>query len=223
MDFDSESAVNFFGMTLIVLLYGGLIILVYGNVTSILSEYINKRWLRNHTLTFVIIHLLFGAFFGVFFNEYPVILLGMLGALFYALIDRLLFKQKEDHRITFIILLSPPLIFMVTLVYLWIASPDAPPFTAEDAVAFVASGEGTIIEDFPDEVGKTEVPVGAFRVIRETAVEQIGKSEYIVTFTESWENEHTDGSWYISYIVNGTSGASSQLHDHGGIEPPYKK
>lgn len=121
MDFNIERAMNFYAMTLIVLFYGGIIILLYGNATSFLSEYINKRWLQNRTITFVIIHLLFGAVFGVFFNEVQIVLLGMAGAFLYALTDRVLYKRKEGSKVAFIFALSPPAVYLLGIVVLWIA------------------------------------------------------------------------------------------------------
>lgn len=120
MDSNVERAVNFYAMTLIVLFYGGIIILVYGNATSFLSEYINKRWLRDQTLTFVLFHLLFGIGFGVFFNLKEVVLLGTLGALIYALTDRVLYKRKEESKIAFVFLLSPPAAYLLGIILFWV-------------------------------------------------------------------------------------------------------
>ncbi|MFC4410483.1 hypothetical protein ACFOZY_08605 [Chungangia koreensis] len=120
IDSDSERAVSFYGMSLVVLYYGGIIILLYGNATSFLSEYINKRWLRDQTHTFLLFHLLFGIGFGVFFNLKDVVLLGMLGALIYALTDRLLYKRREESKIAFVFLLSPPAVFLLGIVFFWV-------------------------------------------------------------------------------------------------------
>ena len=123
LDFDTDRGWSFYGMTLIVLFYGGLVILVYGNATSLLSEYINKRWFQNHTLPFIIIHLLFGALFGayyVIYNEYSVLTLGICGAFIYALTDRLLYKQKESNKLALWFLFSPPAVFLLCIVAFWV-------------------------------------------------------------------------------------------------------
>ena len=49
-------------------------------------------------------------------------------------------------------------------------SPPIPPFTKEDAVKFATSGEGTMISDFPKEIGTWTGTIGDYEVKRKTSV-----------------------------------------------------
>lgn len=118
---DAERATLFYGLSLLALFYGGIVILIYGGVTSILSELVNKRWLHDWTLTFVIFHMLFGILFGIFFNEFTMVLVGSIGALFYALTDRVLYKQKEESKLAFLFLFFPPVIFFLGILFFWVS------------------------------------------------------------------------------------------------------
>ena len=113
---------------------------------------------------------------------------------------------------------------MATLFLLWgyfqYTSPPMPPFTKEDAVALRTSGEDSLINHFPKEVGKNEEMIGGFTVKRETSVKEIEKEKYIVTFKEDWWRDETPNSWSISYLVDRSS---STLYDEQGKVPAYYK
>jgi hypothetical protein len=72
------------------------------------------------------------------------------------------------------------------------------PFTIEDAVNFATSGEGTVIEHFPEEIGEWEGTIEGYQAKRETNAKKIGEEIYLITFTENWKKGSEMGSWALS-------------------------
>jgi hypothetical protein len=189
--------------------YGGVIILVYGSLVSALIELVMNRWLKNNTSIFIMLHGVFGL---IMFATPILAVFGVGSALFYACIDRWILHLIKKEKPTLMLMLTPFALFMMTWSVLSFITPDRPPFTTEDAVEFVTSGKGTVIDKFPKEEGI--ITVG--NATRETSVEEIGDEVYIVTFTETWKHEDAGGPWSISYKVER---GSSTLYDesHNGF------
>lgn len=196
-------AVIFYGI------FGGIIILIYGSLVSALIEVIMNRWFRINIPFYVLLHGVFGL---IMLLVNPILaLFGVGAALFYACTDRWILHRKKRDKPTLMFLLSPLSVTMVTWSILSFITPEQPPFTAEDAVAFVTSGEGTIIDKFPKKEGV--ITVG--NAIRETSVEEIDDEVYIVTFTETWKDEEAGGPWSISYKVE--RGSSTIYEEKSGL------
>ncbi|OOE12435.1 hypothetical protein [Fictibacillus arsenicus] len=187
--------------------YGGVIILVYGSLVSAIIEFVMNRWFKINTLIYILLH----GVFGLIMFEAPILaVFGVAAALLYSLIDRWILHRIKKDKPTLMLMLTPIALFMMTWSILSFITPDRPPFTAEDAVEFVTSGKGTIINKFPKEEGIITVGIAT----RETSVEKIGNEVYIVTFTETWKYEDAGGPWSISYIVErGSSTLYDQSHD----------
>lgn len=189
--------------------YGGVIILVYGSLVSALIEFVIYRWFNINTLLYILLHGVFGL---IMLGEPILAVFGVASALLYACIDRWILHRIKKEKPTLMLMLTPIALFMMTWSVLSFITPDRPPFTAEDAIEFVTSGKGTIIDKFPKEEGI--ITVGD--ATRETSVEEIGDEVYIVTFTETWKHEDAGGPWSISYKVER---GSSTLYDqsHNGL------
>jgi hypothetical protein len=188
--------------------YGGVIILVYGTLVSAVIEFVMNK---NFKIINISIYILLHGVFGLIMLDAPILaVFGVGSALLYACIDRWILYRIKKEKPIMMLMLTPITLFVIIWSVLSFVSPDPPPFTAEDAVEFVTSGEGTIIDKFPKEEGA----VG--NATRETSVEEIGDEVYIVTFTETWKDEDAGGPWFISYKVER---GSSTLYDksHNGL------
>lgn len=184
--------------------YGGVIILVYGSLVSALIEFVMNRWFVFNTTIYILLH----GIFGLIMLEVPILaVFGVASALLYACIDRWIHHRIKKDKPTLMLMLTPIALFMMTWFILSFITPDRLAFTAEDAVEFVTSGKGTIIDKFP----KAEGVITVGNATRETSVEEIGNEVYIVTFTETWKHEDAGGPWSISYKVER---GSSTLYDH---------
>jgi hypothetical protein len=199
----SDYGEAFLFATMLYGLYGGVIILVYGNLVSALIEFVMNRWFKINTWIYILLH----GVFGLIMLEAPILaVFGVGSAILYACIDMwILYRIRNEKRIK-MLMLTPITMFAVVWAVLSFISPDRPPFTAENAIDFVTSGEGTIIDKFPKEEGV--ITVG--NATRETSVEEIGDEVYIVTFTETGKDDDTGGPWFISYKVER---GSSTLYD----------
>ncbi|MFD1356986.1 hypothetical protein ACFQ4X_03670 [Fictibacillus halophilus] len=189
--------------------YGGVIILVYGTLVSAVIEFVMNRWFKMNILIYILLH----GVFGLIMLDAPILaVFGVGSALLYASIDRWILYRIKKEKPIMMLMLTPITLFVMIWSSLSFISPDLPPFTAEDAVEFATSGEGTIVDKFPKEEGV--ITVG--NAIRETSVEEIGDEVYIVTFTETWRDEDAGGPWFISYKVER---GSSTLYDesHNGL------
>lgn len=206
------------GWTFFYSMYVGVIVLVYGNAVSIILELCQIRWFSSNQLIYVLLHGLFGLANGLLFQSWIFAMFGLLTALFYAIIDRWVFARilnKKKIKLFFII---PVVIYGLSWGTFQVISPTQPPFTKEDAVAFATSGEGTIIDRFPEKIGEVEEVIGGFKVVKETSVKEIEHEVYIVTFSEKWSNGYEEGKWTISYkVTRGQLGA----YGESGEEPPY--
>jgi hypothetical protein len=190
-------------------MYGGVIILVYGSLVSALIEFVMNRWFKINTLLYILLH----GVFGLIMLEVPILaVFGVGSALLYACIDRWILHLIKKEKPIMMLMLTPIALFMMTWSVLSFITPDRSPFTAEDAVEFVTSGKGTIINKFPKEEGI--ITVG--NATRETSVEENGDEVYIVTFTETWMHEDAGGPWSISYKVERGS-STLYVESHNGF------
>ncbi|MDF0728946.1 hypothetical protein PY093_20240 [Cytobacillus sp. S13-E01] len=208
----------FAGWTLMYGMYVGAVILIYGNLVSLGVEYLQHKWFKNNTWVFIALHVFFGLIGGFVLEFSFFTVFGVMAALFYACIDRWIFRRKKENKGILWFVLTPVLLFGLLSGYFQLISSPLPPFTQDDAVEFATSGEGTFIDLFPKKVGIWEGTVDSFQVVRKTSVKEIGYETYMVTFTETWSNEQSQGQWYMSYKVErGTLSASLA----GGKKPPY--
>lgn len=209
---------DFIGWFVVYAMFIGLIILIYGNIVSITIEYLQRKWFQQYGWLYVLILGLFGLANGVLFHNAMAALFGMIAAIIYGILDKWLYKRTlmgKSIKPFFVIPLA-------SLVLCWgcleLISPPRPPFTKEDAVDNATSSKGTIIDKFPEDIGKREGTIGEYQVIRETSAEEVGKEIYIVTFTEIWKKGNEKGTWTLSYKVDRQS---STLYSKKGDIPFY--
>lgn len=215
-EFEYNQGNQFIAWFFVYFMYIGVIILLYGNSISIVIEYLQRKWFQQHDWLYVLILGVFGLANGPFFQEVLFAFLGMVAAVLYAFIDKWLYQRKKTIKMFFLIPIA-------SLLFCWgffqFISPSMPPFTKEDAVNFATSGEGTVIEHFPKEIGKWEGTIEGYQVKRETNAKEVGEEIYLVTFTETWKKDNEMGTWVLSYKVE--RGTLSANGEQGSIPPYY--
>lgn len=209
---------QFIGWFFVYFMYIGVIILIYGNLVSIGIEYLQRKWFQRLDWLYVLILGVFGLGNGIIFQESTLAIYGMLAAILYAIIDKWLFKRNTNSKVVKMFFLIQIVLLLICWGYFQFISPPMPPFTKENAVEFATSGEGTLEDHFPNEIGKWEGAIDGYQVKRETNAKEIGEEVYIVTFTESWSKGTREGSWALSYKVER---GSLTAYDEKGIMPPY--
>lgn len=143
---------HFIGWYFIFSMHIRLIILVYGNLISVVVEYLQIKWFPQHDWLYVLILGVFGLANGLFFQERSLAFYGMLAAILYAIIDKWLYKRNTKNKSVKMFFLIPIASLLISWGYFQFTSPPMPPFTIEDAVKFATSGEGTAIDYFPKEI-----------------------------------------------------------------------
>lgn len=195
--------------------YVGAIILVYGNVVSIVVEKLQTKWFPVHNWLYILILGVFGLANGLLFPSAPFAFLGMLAAILYGIMDKWLYNRMIKNKSIKMFFLIPIVLILISYGFFQVTSPTQPPFTMEDAVHFATSGEGTEIELFPKTIGKWEGQIEGYQVTRETNAIEIGEEIYIVSFTENWKKGNETGTYSLSYKV-----ARSSLIFHSGQGEP---
>lgn len=211
---------QFIGWFFIYFMYIGAIILIYGNLVSLVIEYLQGRWFQRYDWLYVLILGVCGLANGLFFQEGTLAIYGMLAAILYALVDKWLYKRKIKGKSIKGYFLIPIFPLLICWGYFQLISPPVPPFTKEEAVHFATSGEGTVIDYFPKEIGKWEGSIEGYQVIRETGAKEIGQETYLVSFTENWKKGNETGTWEISYRLE--RGSLTANGEKGNMPPYYK-
>lgn len=196
----------------------GVIILVYGNLVSIVIEKLQTKWFPVHNWLYILILGVFGLANGLLFPSFTFALLGMMAALIYGIIDKWLYNRMTRNRSIKVFFLIPMAALLLCWGYFQYTSPPKPPFTIEDAVHFATSGEGTEIELFPKTIGKWEGNIEGYQVTRETKAIEIGEEIYIVSFIENWKKGKETGTYLLSYKVER---GSLIFHSGQGEPAPY--
>lgn len=211
---------DFYAMTLVYSFYIGIFVLTYGNIVSLGIEALQHRWFKHADWLYVLILGGFGSAIGIIFPYPSIIYSGILVAVLFAVIDKWQLKRWQQDKRNKILFIAPLGIFLALGGYFYLTSPELPPHTAEDAVEFATSGDGTSIDRFPDEVETWKGEIDGYQVERTTSVEQLDQEYYLVTFTESWQKGSVQDSWMIAYRVER---GSLTLHDEEGEMPPYER
>jgi hypothetical protein len=209
---------QFIGWFFVYFIYIGAIILIYGNLVSAGTEYLQRKWFRKLDWLYVTILGIFGLANGVFFGEITLAYCGMVAAILYGIIDKWLNKKIMKNKSVKMFFLAPIALLVISWVYFQISSPTMSPFTKEDAVDFATKGEGTVIENFPKEIGQWTSNIEGYQVQKETSVKEIKAEVYMVSFTERWYKGAEKGSCTISYKV---SRGSLTAKGSTGKMPPY--
>lgn len=217
-EFEYNQGNQFIGWFFVYFMYSGAVIVTYGNLVSIVMEAFQKKWFPHKDWLYVLILGVFGLANGFIFQSKGFALLGMVAAILYGIIDKwLAHRRAKSKGIKSFLLILFAALFLCWGV-LQLTSPPVPPFTKEDAVRFATSGEGTVIDHFPSEIGNWEGTIDGYQVKRETSAAEIGEEIYSVTFTESWKKGSETGTWELSYkIERGSLTASGGR----GETPPY--
>ncbi|QDP41156.1 hypothetical protein [Radiobacillus deserti] len=199
-------------------MYIGVVILLYGNVVSIIVDYAQYKWFPKSDWLYVLILGIFGLANGLFFQLQSFAIVGMAAAILYGLMDKWLSKRKEKEKKIRMFLFAPIALLVCCWGFLQLISPPEPPFTKEDAVEFATSSEGSVTALFPDQIGKWEGTIDGYQVIRKTDAKDIGKETYLVTFSESWKKGEEEGKRTFSYKVE--RGSLTMSGENGEV-PPY--
>jgi hypothetical protein len=213
-----NSGNHLLGWSVVYFMYIGAIILIYGNLVSIGVEYLQKKWFRDRDWLYVVILGLFGLANGLLFSEFLMAFSGLAAAVIYGVIDVWIAKRMKRNQSIKIVAIAPAAAYFLAWGLGQGMSPPLPPFTEENAVEFVVSGTGTMIDNFPKEIGAREETINGYRVKRETLVKEIGHETYVVTFKETWRSETDEGSYSLSYKVKR---GSSTLYQSSGETPEH--
>ncbi|RDW22117.1 hypothetical protein [Oceanobacillus chungangensis] len=219
-EFEYNRGNQFIGWFFVYAMYIGLIILIYGNVVSMSIEYLQRKSFPQYDWLYVLILGFFGMGNGVLFQDETAAIYGMIAAIIYGVFDKWIYKRNKTGKRIKLFLVIPIALLILCWGYLELTSPPMPPFTKEDAVSYATSGEGSVIDEFPNTIGQWDGAIGNHQVIRETSVEEIGKEIYIVTFTEHWKKGMETETWKLSYKVDRQS---ITLSSSEGDMPPYDK
>jgi hypothetical protein len=220
---------NAWGILFIILLYVTPVMFIYGIAASSFIEFLLGRWsipTRVSIVAALIAHMLFGSILGVVFRTVEAGLLGALCAGTFYIFDRLIFCfWSKKPKLSYTLGAFPIVMIGGVLLYFYIITPPMPPFTAEEAVHFATSGKGTIIDDYPKEAGKLSLVTNGYDIERETAVKEIKKDEYEVSFIEHWTKDGKTGQRTSNYRVSRESsgGISMSANGGGGDKPPFTK
>jgi hypothetical protein len=206
------------GWSVVYFMYIGAIILIYGNIVSAAVEYIQRKWFSDRDWLYILILGIFGLANGLIFENFLMAVSGMVAAVMYGVVDKWIYWRMKRKRNIKMFVIIPVSAYLFAWALGQALSPEMPPFTKEDAVAFAVSGEGTPIDYFPEEIAVWEGNVNGFKVKRETSVKEISREEYVVTFKENWDSGTLRGEYSISYKVKR---GSSTLKEQTGQMPPY--
>lgn len=220
-EFEYNRGNQFIGWLYVYVMYIGLIILIYGNLVSVAIEYLQKKFFEQHDWLYVLLLGFFGLGNGVLFQDGLASLYGMIAAIIYGIFDKWIYKRNTMGKRIKLFWVIPIVLIVLCWVYLELTSPSMPPFTKEDAVSYATSGEGSVIDKYPNTVGQWEGKIGDYQVVRETSVDEIEKEVYLVTFTEHWrKNDVETGTSKLSYVVDRQSITLSSIE---GDMPTYDK
>jgi hypothetical protein len=96
-------------------MYIGVIILIYGNLVSIVIEYLQRKWFQQYDWLYVLILGVFGLANGLFFQQGTLAFFGMLAAILYAIIDKWLYKRKPASKKIKMLFLNPVASLLICL------------------------------------------------------------------------------------------------------------
>ncbi|WP_138754937.1 hypothetical protein [Paenibacillus sinopodophylli] len=201
-------------------MYIGAIIFIYGNAVSLAIEWARCKWFSRQVWLGIGLHAFWGMGLGVVIKSWIFLLIGMLIALAYGVLDWWLeARMLKQKRVAFILLL-PVVLYAVAWAALYEKAPSDPSFTMEEAVAFVVQGGGTDIQVFPDHIGIWHGTIDSYRVVRETSAGPLDENRYIVTFSETWRKGKIINSRHFSYQVERDS---MTFYSSEGDSPPYDR
>ncbi|ANU27064.1 hypothetical protein [Planococcus versutus] len=209
---------HFYGMTLTYFFYVGFFVLTFGNLVSYTVELFQREWFERANWLYVFIVGASGSAIGVLFPFKFYIIAGMLIATLCAVIDKWLLRKWRQDKGNKAFFISALAAFVLLWGYFQLTTPPLPPVTAEEAVEFVTRDDDTKIDDFPDEVGTWKGVVAGYLVERTTAVKQLEKDVYLVSFSEKWQKGTEKGTNLTSYIVDR---GSMTIQNQGINIPPY--
>ncbi|MNI46659.1 hypothetical protein D3C73_1011340 [compost metagenome] len=218
---------NAAGTMLVVAMYTVPIITIYGVAISGATEWIFGKLKWDSAAVFfasALIHMLGGSMAGIVFDSGWFGIIGASAAIFFFLIDRLVYVLRDTNKkLRLSLALVPAAMVAVILVSMYVKTPAAPPqlpFTEQDAVAFATSGKGTVTDRFPRQLGTEKMVIDGYQVERETAIIQTSeKEQYQVSFIERWSKEGLDGQQSRHYIVKR---GSLEANGKSGQNPPYQ-
>lgn len=220
-EWSSQLGTEFIGTLLFYFYYIAFILLIYGSLVSIAIEALQRKWFQQANWLYVLLLGMCGAANGLLFPYKKFVILGILAAVLYALIDKWLLKRGTEKKSSKLIFILPTAACLILWVYFTFTSSLLPPFTEEEAVSNATNTDSSMaIDRFPKEVGTWKGAIDGYQVERTTAVEKSGEDLYIVVFTEIWNKGSARDSWVISYEVDR---GSSVLYDEKGKLPPYEK
>lgn len=208
---------SYLGWVFLLFMYIAPIILLYGNVVSLIIEFVLKKMHLEKRGLSLFLHGLFGLANGMLFSSWIYAIMGAIAALSYVLIDRWVSKRLQEKKRMTSYILAPLLFLGLAWGGLEWASPAQPPFTIEDAVKSAIEGDD-LRYGFPKGLGSHKETIEGYQVEWKISAKEIGEEKYNVSFSENWKKDGKESSWYYSYDVekHGLTASSS-----GGGLPPY--
>lgn len=217
-----NAAESYMSSVQVIALYVVPVIFLYGILVSSLLETATKK-VKGPGAKFVssLLHVVFGLCIGFVFQISQIIIMGGVAAFLFFCFDLIIVRYTPRLKLKtrWIFFAAPILLFVLIEGTLYTISPPKPPFTANDAIQFATSGNGTSIDRFPKEEGQVKLQIVGYDVERETKVEEMSrKAVYIVVFTERWHKGTENGQYQMVYEVRREG---MELKRSTGLQPPY--
>lgn len=219
-----NAAESYMSSVQVIALYVVPVIFLYGILVSSLLETATKKiMVKVPGVMFVssLLHVVFGLCIGFVFQISQIIIMGGVAAFLFFCFDLIIVRYTPSLKLkTRVIFFAAPILLLVLIEgTLYAITPPKPPFTANDAVQFATSGNGTSIDRFPKEEGQVKLQIVGYDVERETKVEEMSrKAVYIVVFTERWRKGTENGQYQMVYEVRREG---MELKRSTGLQPPY--
>jgi len=119
-------AEHFYVMTLFYFYYAGFIVLIYGNLVSVLTESILRKWAGRFTWLYIPILGFAGAAIGLLLPYYPFIIAGILTGICYGVLDKWIMYRWERDSGVLIIFIALLVLFFLLWGYFYVTSPILP-------------------------------------------------------------------------------------------------
>ncbi len=114
---ENNLAADFLFWTVIYFLFMGIIVLIYGNIVSVIVESFQRKWFEEADWLYILILGVFGAAIGLILPHWEVIIQGFFVAMLYGLIDKFMLKRWQQNKGTAMLFIVPLAVFVVLSVY----------------------------------------------------------------------------------------------------------
>lgn len=207
-------------LSAIFIFHAGAIILIFGNMVSVLLERVFDHCFRSSKMAsvcYILLHGILGSIIGLVGSNYTLALLGFVAALLYGLIDFWInLRQNQERSLKPIASLF--ILFFIPAIVLGFFSDTIDPFTEDEALEYVI--DSPEYENFPSK-GKLELTIHGFQVVRETIINKNDDGTYYITLKETGTRGEEKANWQVTYLVE--RGVSWLEKGNPDIRPYYSK